>query len=111
HGAATSLKSAQPLSDVTLKLVNFQDQAAASGNSVGDGFAELEPNSAPFYLSAEHGGQKGYLKLNTGTALTVSHFDVGGEKVEAGIKGVIYGERGVWRPGAETHLTFVQQAK
>jgi uncharacterized protein YfaS (alpha-2-macroglobulin family) len=43
--------------------------------------------------------------------LTVSHFDVGGEKVEGGIKGLIYGERGVWRPGDDIHLTFVLQDK
>ena len=111
HVVATSLKTAQPLSGVSLKLFNFQDQPAATASTDTDGFAELEPASTPFYLAAEHNGQKGYLKLNAGTALTVSHFDVGGEKVEAGVKGMIYGERGVWRPGDDIHLTFVLQDK
>src|SRR5262249_50100658 len=58
---------------------------------------------------AEKDGQKGYLKVSPGTALPVSHFDVGGEKVAAGLKGHIYGERGVWRPGDDIFLTFVLQ--
>ncbi len=111
HVVATSLRTAQPLSGVALNLLNFQDQSAATATTDSDGFAELEPNSTPFYLAAEHAGQKGYLKLNAGTALSVSHFDVGGEKVEGGIKGLIYGERGVWRPGDDIHLTFVLQDK
>ena len=112
HVVATSLKTAQPLSGRSAQAVQLPGSAGRHRASTdSDGFAELEPASTPFYLAAEHGGQKGYLKLNTGTALTVSHFDVGGEKVEGGIKGVIYGERGVWRPGDDIHLTFVLQDK
>ncbi|HMA53639.1 MAG TPA: MG2 domain-containing protein, partial [Acidobacteriota bacterium] len=39
-------------------------------------------------------------------ALPLSHFDIGGEVTERGVKGVLYGERGVWRPGDTLHLTF-----
>ena len=41
--------------------------------------------------------------------LETSQFDVGGETVQKGLKGVLYGERGVWRPGDDIHLTFVLQ--
>lgn len=53
------------------------------------------------------GNAKGYLKLAPASALSVSHFDIGGEKAESGIKGFIYGERGVWRPGDDLHLGFI----
>ncbi|MCG8752992.1 hypothetical protein G1K86_12385, partial [Tenacibaculum finnmarkense] len=48
-----------------------------------------------------------YLKLNDGNALSMSKFDVSGTKLQKGIKGYIYGERGVWRPGDNLFLTFV----
>jgi len=44
-------------------------------------------------------------------SLPVSHFDVGGQDVVSGVKGHIYGERGVWRPGDDIYLTFVLEDK
>src|SRR5690606_8831357 len=41
------------------------------------------------------------------TALFRSQFDTGGERVLDGLKGFFYGERDVWRPGDDIHLTFV----
>ena len=106
---ATDLRNATPLKGVELALMNFQNQQIARLSTNGDGFAELDMKDTPFYISASKDGQKGYLKLSNGAALPTSHFDVGGEQVRAGIKGIIYGERGVWRPGDDIHLTFVLQ--
>src|SRR5690606_26519254 len=36
-----------------------------------------------------------------------SSFDVSGSEVQKGLKGFLYGERGVWRPGDSLHLTFI----
>jgi len=38
-------------------------------------------------------------------------FDVGGETVQEGLKGFIYGDRGVWRPGDSLYLMFVLEDK
>jgi uncharacterized protein YfaS (alpha-2-macroglobulin family) len=38
-------------------------------------------------------------------------FDVSGETVQKGIKGFIYGERGVWRPGDSLFLMFIMEDK
>jgi len=45
--------------------------------------------------------------VDNGSALSLSSFDVSGEVVQKGIKGFIYGERGVWRPGDTLHLGFM----
>ncbi len=111
HVIATDLREAEPLSGVTLRVMNFQGREMAQGVSDGDGFANISMDGTPFYLIAEKGGERGYLKLNKGTALPTSHFDVGGQRVKKGLKGLIYGERGVWRPGDKLHLTFVLQDK
>ncbi len=109
HVVVTDLRSAEPLSDVTIDVMNFQNQVIAQGKTDGEGFASFDFTTTPFYLLARKDKQKGYLKLSQGLALPTSHFDVGGEKVSKGIKGHIYAERGVWRPGDDVHLTFVLQ--
>ena len=107
--AATDLRTAQPLRGVKITAMNFQNQPLASESTDGEGLASFGLSATPFYLLAEKDGHKGYLKLAPGTSLPVSHFDVGGEKVAAGLKGYLYGERGVWRPGDDIFLTFVLQ--
>ncbi len=111
HVIATDLREAAPLSGVSLKVMNFQDQVMTRAETDGNGFAQIPIDGTPFYLVAEKGGERGYLKMSKGSALPVSHFDVGGQKVRKGLKGEIYGERGVWRPGDKLHLTFVLQDK
>jgi len=106
---ATDLRTAQPMSGVKLSLMNFQNQVMESGSTDGKGMFSPKPSGNPFYVLAEHNGQKAYLKVAQGSALPISHFDVGGEVVNAGLKGHLFGERGVWRPGDDIHLTLVLQ--
>ncbi|HNC73256.1 MAG TPA: MG2 domain-containing protein, partial [Elusimicrobiota bacterium] len=108
---ATDLRTAAPLSGAALSIRNFQNQEIGSGRTDGDGFASIAVTEKPFYVAAEKDGGKGFLKMSDGTALPTSHFDVGGEKVQEGLKGFIYGERGVWRPGDDLHLVFVLENK
>ncbi len=107
----TDLASAKPLPGVALSLYNFQQQVIGKVTTDSDGFAAIVTPGTPYYVIATKGSDRGYLKLSGGSKLAVSHFDVGGESVSAGIKGYIYGERGVWRPGDDIHLTFVMYDK
>ncbi len=106
---ATNLRTGQPISGALLTLFNYQNQEILRETSNAQGMVTVAPDVRPFYIKAEKNQQRGYLKLGDGVALPVSHFDVGGVQVERGIKGTIYGERGVWRPGDTLHLTFVLQ--
>lgn len=103
---ATNLRTGEPLADVSIDVRNYQDQTIDTLTTDDDGLVTAELDAVPFYLLAKHDGDYGYLKVNRGSALPTSHFDAGGETVEAGVKGRIYGERGVWRPGDALHLTF-----
>lgn len=108
---ATDLRSAKALPGVKLSVRNYQNQEIGSATSDGSGLATLATAGTPYLLVAEADNQRGYLKLAAGAALPISHFDVGGETVSRGIKGFIYGDRGVWRPGDTLYLTFVLQDK
>ena len=104
---ATNIRTGQPLANVILEVRNFQNQALATLTTGTDGLARYKLKATPYYLFAQKDGQKGYLKISRGTALPISHFDAGGEAVKGGVKGFLFGERGVWRPGDDLHLTLV----
>jgi alpha-2-macroglobulin len=107
HVVSTDIRSGQPISAVAIRVYNFQNQLLAEGRSDNSGFLTLKPASKPFFIEARQDNERGYLRLNQDGLLATSHFDVGGEKVVKGIRGAIYGERGVWRPGDTLFLTFV----
>jgi len=103
---ATDIGTARPLSGARVRSYNYQNQLLGEVSTDGNGFAAFKLAERAFYVSAQAGGDIGYLRVNRDGALPLSHFDVGGEAVQKGIKGVIYGERGVWRPGDTLYLTF-----
>jgi len=105
----TDLKTASALQDVNLRLYNYQKQVIAEGQTDANGTAALAYEGKPFLLVAVQGNQRGYLKLADGEALSVSNFDVAGAEVKQGMKGMLYGERGVWRPGDSLYLSFILQ--
>lgn len=105
--AVTDLLSTAPVSAVTLEFYNYQQQKIGSANTSMEGMAEIALDDVPFILLAKKDGQQSWLRLDDGSSLSVSNFDVSGQKISKGIKGMIYGERGVWRPGDTLFLTFV----
>jgi len=108
----TDLKNTKPQSGVSIELMNYQQQVIATLKTDGNGMAQLEGmKKVPFLLVAKNGSQRGYLKLDDGSSLSLSMFDVGGASIQKGIKGFIYGERGVWRPGDSLFLSFVVEDK
>lgn len=108
--AVSDLRTTTPMGGVELKVLDLQRRVMATVKTGGDGMASV-PQTAhkPFLLLAAKGSQRGYLKLDDGSAQSVSNFDVGGESVDKGLKGFLYGERGVWRPGDSLFLTFILQ--
>ncbi len=104
--ATTDLRTSEPMRGVLVTFMNYQNQPLGSVVTGPHGLARTTLEAEPFYALADIGEDKGYLKINRSAALPTSHFDVGGEVVAEGLKGRIYGERGVWRPGDDIHLTF-----
>ncbi len=107
----TNLKTTKSLSGASVKLFDYQNQLISEESTNGDGFAIFDLETVPFYVQVEYGEDIGYLRVNQSGALSISHFDTGGEKVQSGVKGTIYCERDVWRPGDDIHLIFVKEDK
>ncbi len=109
--AVTDILSAQPMSGVDIELLDYQKQTLLKTTSDGDGLAKFDLKRKPYLLVAKKGNQRGYLKLDDGSSLPLSRFKVGGDEVQNGLKGFIYGERGVWRPGDSIYMSFILQDK
>lgn len=107
----TDLKTAQPKPGVTLEIYDYQQQKMATATSNAQGMTQATTERKPFLLIAKDGNQRGYLKLDDGSSLSLSDFDVSGARVEEGIKGFMYGERGVWRPGDSLFVTLIVEDK
>ncbi|HEY0741638.1 MAG TPA: MG2 domain-containing protein, partial [Chryseosolibacter sp.] len=105
------LKTTAPMAGVTLEVYDFQQQVIGTASTGTDGKAVINSKGAPFALVAKNENQRGYLKLFDGEALSISNFDVGGERITKGLNGFLYGDRGVWRPGDSLYLTFILQDK
>jgi uncharacterized protein YfaS (alpha-2-macroglobulin family) len=105
--SVTNIPDTKPIANAEVTAYNFQLQPIATAKTDGDGFAVLTPKSKPFIVIASADKQKTYLRLVEGEENSMSRFDVDGEKIEKGLKGFIYGERGVWRPGDTLHITFI----
>ncbi|MDQ6889746.1 MAG: MG2 domain-containing protein, partial [Bacteroidota bacterium] len=80
-------------------------------NSDNDGFANFNLKSKPCLVIARRENEKAYLKLDDGSSLPLSRFDISGEEVKNGIKGFIFGERGVWRPGDSLFINCIIEDK
>ena len=107
HVAATQLRNGQAAAGTEIEVFNYQQQRIGRGTTDASGLLVATLDGAPFYLTARRGDDRGYLKLSRGLALPVSQYDVGGVEVRNAIKGHLYGERDVWRPGDALFLTFV----
>lgn len=122
--AVNDIISTNPMKSVELQVLNYQQQIIAKATTDGDGLAIInlsnklgssKPSPAggvgggikPYLLIAKQGNQFGYLKLDEGSSLPLSRFDVSGDEVKNGIKGYIFGERGVWRPGDSLFLSCI----
>ena len=111
HFIVTNLITTQPVANATIEIYDYQLQVLKTLKTNADGMCEATFAKKPFLMLAKSGTQRGYLKLDDGSSLSVSAFDVSGEQVQKGIKGYIYGERGVWRPGDTLFLNFILDDK
>jgi uncharacterized protein YfaS (alpha-2-macroglobulin family) len=105
--AVTNLNTTEPMQDVDIEIYNFQQQLIGTSRTDNRGFTTIELSKKPFLLIAKKNRQYGYLRLDHPSVLSMSMFDVGGQRNEQGLKGYIYGERGVWRPGDSLYLSFM----
>jgi alpha-2-macroglobulin len=105
--AVNNIVTTEPVSNATVDLYSFQQQKLATVTTDSEGIATFQLDKFAYFAIVTLGNQSTYVKLDDGNSLSVSNFDVAGETLQKGLKGFIYGERGVWRPGDNLYLSFI----
>lgn len=105
--AVNNLLTTDPVGGAQIDLYSFQQQKLASTKTDASGTAYFKLDKFAYFAIVTQGKNTTYMKLDDGYALSVSNFDVSGETLQRGLKGYIYGERGVWRPGDDLYLSFI----
>jgi uncharacterized protein YfaS (alpha-2-macroglobulin family) len=103
----TDILTAKPVSGASVEFLSYQQQSLGKAKTDADGSVTLTLKGKPFLAIATHNSQFGYLRIDDGSSLSLSNFDVSGEEIAKGLKGFIYAERGVWRPGDSIFAQFM----
>ncbi|MBR5100794.1 MAG: alpha-2-macroglobulin [Bacteroidales bacterium] len=104
----TDILSAQPVTGAKVTLYNSVNQVIGEGTTGSGGrFTCTVPDDQAKTIIVSKGNDKSYLSVGYGNAVSMSSFEVDGNASRQGQKGYIFGERGVWRPGDDIHVTFV----
>jgi len=106
----STLESVQPISEATITFFDFQQQVIQQGATNINGAYSAALDREPFLVIAQKGKVRSILKVRDGSALQLSRFDISGITPQKGLKGMIYGEREVWRPGDSLYLNFILES-
>ena len=109
--AVTDILTTDPIANASVKIYNYQQQEISNSLTDREGFTGFDVDKNAYFAIVSKGKNKTYVKIDDGHSLSMSKFDVSGQKLQKGLKGFLYAERGVWRPGDTIHLTFVLNDK
>lgn len=106
-----SIKTGNPMLDVTIEAYNYQLQLTASSKTDAGGYGQLTCSDYPRFVVAKNSNGNSFISLDNSNSLSMTKFDVGGASVSDNINGFIYSNRGVWRPGDVINLEFILSDK
>ena len=104
---STNLLTATPETQTTINFYDQQQQSLGSVETNNEGIAEFKSSQKAAFAIAKKNNNYAYLKLENSNALNLSNFEVDGTKINKGINGFMYTDRGVYRPGDEIFFNFI----
>jgi len=105
--ATTNLITGKPQPQSSVQFYNYAQRRIKAITTNEQGIAKVQLDEAPFVAIGRYGKHKAYLKLYDGRANSLSKFNTEGVTRGDGVDVFFYGERGVWRPGDDIHLSFI----
>ena len=103
----TDLVTTQNVRDASVKIYDYQHNLIGEGVTDAGGQVEIDLPRKGFLVIVSKDNQTGYLRIDDGNALSMSMFEVSGQKVLKGIKAYMFAERGIWRPGDSIYLNAI----
>lgn len=107
HVFVSDMLSTQPKAHVEVELFDYQQQLVGRGTTDAEGKITISPKRKPFLVVVKDAEKRGYLKVRSGLSLSTSKFETSGKTNKDGIKGFLYTERGVRRPGDSIYVGFM----
>ncbi|MAW65667.1 MAG: hypothetical protein CMD18_05665 [Flavobacteriales bacterium] len=107
HVYVADLLTTQPSANVEVEVLDYQQQVIGRGATDGNGMSTISPKRQPFLIIVKNGDERGYLKVRDGLSLSTSKFETSGQTHKGGLKGYLYTERGVRRPGDSIYVAFM----
>ena len=107
HVFVNGLTSAAPEAGADVELYDYQMQVVGQGKTDRDGVFSCSTARPVNTVFVRKGEQAGFLRLSNGSLIPSAAFDVSGRQVSKGVKGFLYADRGVWRPGDSIFLNFI----
>lgn len=109
--AVNDIITTKPVSGAKVELYSYQQQKLATAETGKDGTVTLSHDTKAYFAIVKKDNNTTYIKLDDGVSQSISNFDVDGTRLQKGLKGYIYGERGVWRPGDTLFIGFILNDK
>lgn len=109
--AVTSITTTEPVAGAAVTIYNYQRQKVGAAVTDSDGMVHFNAAKGGYFAVVKKDRNTTYVKLYDGNSKSVSNFDVDGTQLQKGLKGYLYGERGVWRPGDTLFLGFILNDK
>lgn len=110
---ANSIKTARPLSGVTVRFIGRNNQVAFETKTDADGVAEYAYSELKasgfetFIISAQLENDYNVIPIER-TRINTSRFDVGGKWLNtSNLEAFIYGDRNLYRPGETVNITAI----
>jgi len=107
---AVNLLTGEAEKNTEIKLFNFTQSLLEEGSTDSNGSYKAKNSNDVTFIQARSGSNYAYLDLRS-APLSTGNFQVEGVKTYDGVKGFVYGERGVWSPGDAMHLCLIIQDK
>ncbi|HUT60207.1 MAG TPA: MG2 domain-containing protein, partial [Phycisphaerae bacterium] len=107
----TSISTAEPVAGAKVSALTHNNQTVATATTDEDGVALLRvnfdhPDGPAWAITAERGGELSFI-VPEGHEWFLDDVDVSGRKRTDTYEVVLYGDRGVYRPGETIHVTGI----
>lgn len=108
HCYVLDMVTNEHVSDAKVSIYTYQQQLIGQASTKnGSCVIDIKENEEGSFAIVSKGQDKMYLKIDNGNALSLSNFDVSGGRIQSGLTGFVYLDRGVRRPGDKIPVTFV----
>ncbi|ATA89494.1 hypothetical protein CGC58_06995 [Capnocytophaga stomatis] len=102
-----NILSTESVSGAVVEVFDYQQQKIQEGKTNSEGIIKFEISSRAFFAKIRKDNNTTYVKMDDAAPQSVSKYDVDGLRLQKGLNGFIYAERGVWRPGDSIYVSFV----